>query len=61
MTQGGQMSKTCNTAGPNCLNTAAVPRLSESLQVPHQGVGEFVQGEGQLVVWFPLTVCLRDD
>ena len=49
MTQGGQMPQTCNAAGPNRLNTAAIRYLGKPLQVPHQGVGESAQGEDQLV------------
>ena len=50
MAQGGQMPQTCNAAGPNRLNTAAIRYLGKPLQVPHQGVGESAQGEDQLVV-----------
>ena len=52
MAQSGQMSQACNTACPNCLNTIAVLYLDKPLQVLHQGVGESVQGESQLMTWF---------
>ena len=61
MAQGGQVSQTRNAAGPNRLNTTAIPYFDESLQVPHQGVGMSVQGESQLVTPFSLNVRLLSD
>jgi len=50
------MSQTRNTTSPNRLNAAAVPHLYKPLQVPHKGVGKFIQGESQLVPRLPSTV-----
>ena len=52
------MSQTCDAAGPNRLDAAAVLQLDESLQIPHHGVGKFVHGESQLVTRFPSNVRL---
>lgn len=60
MAQSGQMSQTCNTACPNRLNTIAVLYLDKPLQVFHQGVGESVQGESQLMARFSSTIRLLD-
>jgi len=61
MAQGGQVTQTSNTAGPNRLNAAGIPHPNESLQVPHQRAGKSVQGESQLVARFPSIDRLLSD
>ena len=43
--QCGQVSQTCDTAGPNRLSTVAIPHLGESLQIPYHGIGKSIQGD----------------